>query len=147
MTIWPDDQIDQMTVLTNLPDDQMTRWPDDNIEQITRWPDYHIDQMTILTKKTDDRIAIFTRWPDMIILTRSPDDKMTRCPADQMTIITRLPEVHMTRWSYDPIDQVDKINHPVNQPASKSVTTTPKIGTSSPIPDTMMIYDDLTIMM
>jgi len=30
---------------------------------------------------------------------------------------------------------------------SKSVTTAPKIGTSSPIPDRMMIYDDLTILM
>ena len=47
----------------------------------------------------------------------------------------------------DHIDQVDKINHPVNQPASKSVTTAPKIGTSSPIQDTMMIYDDLTTLM
>ena len=30
---------------------------------------------------------------------------------------------------------------------SKSVTRAPKIGTSSPIPDRMMIYDDLTILM
>ena len=29
---------------------------------------------------------------------------------------------------------------------SKSVTRAPKIGTSSPIPDTMMIYDDPTIL-
>merc|ERR1719266_3173213 len=34
-----------------------------------------------------------------------------------------------------------------NPSAFKSVTTAPKIGTSSPIPDTMMIYDDLTILM
>ena len=42
---------------------------------------------------------------------------------------------------------MDKVNQPVNQPASKSVTTAPKVGTSSHIPDTMMIYDNLTILM
>ena len=31
--------------------------------------------------------------------------------------------------------------------ATISVTRAPKIGTSSPIPDKMMIYDDLTILM
>ena len=31
--------------------------------------------------------------------------------------------------------------------APQRATTTPKIGTSSPIPDKMMIYDDLTILM
>ena len=34
-----------------------------------------------------------------------------------------------------------------NPSAFKSVTTSPRIGTSSPIPDRMMIYDDLTILM
>ena len=55
----------------------------------------------------------------------------------------------MTSRSYDHIDQMtrspdDHIEHITI--ATKSVTRAPKIGTSSPIPDTMMIYDDLAIL-
>ena len=68
---WPDDHVDQMTMLTIWtfwPYDQMTRWPCDHMtrwpkDQMTRWPDDHIDhidQMTILAKWPDDRITSFT---------------------------------------------------------------------------------------
>ena len=45
----------------------------------------------------------------------------------------------MTRLTDDHIDQMTI--------ASKRVTRAPEIGTSYPIPYTMMIYDDLTILM
>ena len=52
---------------------------------------------------------------------------------------------YMMIWPYWCIENIIKNNS--NPSAFKSVTRAPKIGTSSPIPDTMMIYDDLTILM
>ena len=161
MTRWPSDQ---MTIMARSPDHQRTIWPDD---QMTRWPD---GQMTILTRWTDDRMTTLTKLPDdqidqMTIVTKGPYDhidQMTRWWDDQMTILTRWPyrpDDHMTiltrwtidkktRWPYWPDYHPRNIIKDNSNPSPpKSVTTAPKIGTSSLLPESTMIYDDLTILM
>ena len=114
ITRWPDDHIDQMTILTRWPDDQMTRWPYYQMikwqdDHMTRWPDDNIDHMARwlywpdeqMTKWLDDQMTILTRWPywpddQMTIWPYWQDDQMTRWPADQMTILNRWTDYQMT---------------------------------------------------
>ena len=51
MTRWPDDHIDQMTILTRWPDDQMTIWPYDHSSRVWVTAVWVIESFCIFQKK------------------------------------------------------------------------------------------------
>ena len=117
------------TVFHKIGIDQMTRW---KMTILTTWPD---DQMNRWSYWPDDQITTLTRWPFR--------------PNDQLTILTRWPADHfdqLIRWPYWPDLQITRWPYWADTIASKSVTRAPQIGTSTSTPDTMTIYDDLTIL-
>ena len=94
--------------------------------------------MTILTRWPYDQITIFTRRPFR------QNDQMTRWPYWQDDQTTRWTDDKLIRWPYWPDDQIT--NGPYwadDQGFKKRHQSPPKL---SQIPDTMMIYDDLTIL-
>ena len=90
--------------------------------------------MTILTRWPYDKITIFTTWPFL--------------PNDQMTILTRWPHDKLIRWPHWPDHHIDQITKwpywADNQHLKKPHQSPQKWDVISQIPDTMMIYDDLT---
>ena len=106
----------------------MTKWP--------YWPNY---QMSILTRWPywlDDHIGQMIRWQN-----------------DKMTILTRWPDDQIIRWSYDQMTTwLDDHSLIISKTNRKSPSLLRSLwglinGYGLPIPDRMMIYDDLTILM